>query len=136
MGLSSMVALPWCQPGMGMTASTRQLLHELVEDRRVAPGVGVVVHHRDQPLLIEAWWQEHAAVYAVDPLCERQVEVGILVVAVVAHRRRRPRYAPFCPEPHRVGGDAGPVNDRLAGVDEPPVSGSGVGMCGERTCLR
>ena len=24
------------------------------------------------------------------------------------------------PEPHRVGGDAGTVNDRLAGVDEPP----------------
>src|SRR5262245_28470819 len=123
-------------PEWGWPMSTRQVLHELVEDRRVTHGVGVVVHHRDQPLLIKARWQEHAAVYAVDPLCERQVEVGTLVVAVVAHRCRRPRYASFRPEPHRVGRNAGPINDRLTGVNEPSVAGIRVGMCVEGTCLR
>ena len=53
--------------------SSRQLLHELVEDRGIAHGVAVAVHHRDQPLLIEARGQEHAAIYTVDPLCECQV---------------------------------------------------------------
>src|SRR4029453_13370766 len=55
----------------------------------------------------------------------------VAVVPVVAHRCRRPRYASFRPEPHRVGGNAGPINDRLAGVNEPSVAGIRVGMCVE-----
>ena len=64
----------------------RELGDELVEHLGVADRVGVVVHQRDQPLLVETRWEQHAAVDAVDPLREGEVEVGRLVVAVVADR--------------------------------------------------
>ncbi len=65
-----------------------ELGDELAEDVGVAGRVVVGVHHRDQPLLVEARRQQHASVDAVDPLGEGEVEVGRLVVAVVADRRR------------------------------------------------
>ena len=63
-----------------------ELVDELVEHRRVAHRVGVVVGDRDQPLLVEARRQQHAPVDPVDPLREGEIEVGRLVVAVVPDR--------------------------------------------------
>ncbi len=93
-----------------------------LEDVGVHHRVLVGVHDRDQPLLVEAGRQQHPTVDAVDPLREREVEVGRLVVAVVPDRAVEPRDAALRPEPDGVRRNAGVVDDRLAGVDETVVA--------------
>ena len=80
----------------------REFGDELGEHVGVVHRVGVGVHHRDQPLLVETRRQQYAAVDAMHPLREREVEVGGLVVAVVLDLRRRPRDATLRTELHRV----------------------------------
>ena len=81
------------------------------------------MHHRDQPLLIEAGRKKNSAIDPVDPLGEGKVEIGRFVVAIVLDRLSRPRDATFRPELDRVGGQSGLVDDRLAGNDQLMITG-------------
>ncbi len=85
--------------------------------------VRIGVRHRHQPLLVQSRRQEDAVAHHVDPVGVGELEIGLLVVAEVAHTVGHVGDASLGAEFHRVGRETVLVDDRLAAGDEPFVLG-------------